>query len=319
MVKRIAVVGPTASGKTALALRLASELRERDGVASEVLCIDSMTVYRRMDIGTAKVAANEQQGFVHHGLDLVDPDTEFSVAEFHRYARGVLAAADQRSASMVMVGGTGLYIDAVVNNFTMPGQFPEVRAELLGELDQVGVAHLYARLVSLDPAAAMKMEPTNDRRIVRALEVCVGSGQPFSSFGPGLQLSRATDDDVRLVGVAWPREELRRRIEQRFATQLGAGFVAEATTLLDHYGDRLSRTASQALGYRELWSHLRGDCGLDEAIDLAITRTRQFAVRQERWFRRDHRIIWLPPDEAPEVTLDALDAADAVDAVDAVV
>ena len=298
MTSRIAVVGPTASGKTALALRLAAQVREETGVTPEILCIDSMTVYRGMDVGTAKVLPGEQQGFVHHGLDLVDPDVEFSVAEFQRYAREVLASVDDRGVPIVMVGGTGLYVDAVVNDFTMPGQFPEVRSQLLDELHERGVANLYARLVSLDPTAASKMEPTNDRRIVRALEVCIGSGRPFSSFGPGLQESRAAHDAVQLVGISWTREDLRRRIEQRFAAQLDVGFVAEAASLLGHYGDGVSRTAGQALGYRELWAHLRGESSLAQATELALTRTRQFAVRQERWFRRDPRITWLTPEQA---------------------
>ncbi len=306
MALRLAVVGPTASGKTALALRLAAESSEGDGAAAEVLCVDSMTVYRGMDIGTAKALAEEQRRFVHHGLDLVDPTTEFSVAEFQQYARAVLSSADERGAPTVMVGGTGLYVDAVVNNFTMPGQYPEVRARLQGDLDDRGVADLYARLVLLDPTAASKMEPSNDRRVLRALEVCIGSGRPFSSFGPGLQASRDAADEIRLVGVSWPRDELRRRIEQRFAVQLEAGFVAEAAALLERFGDRLSRTASQALGYRELWAYLRGDSSLDEAIELALTRTRQFAVRQERWFRRDQRILWLRPDDAATVRFDTL-------------
>ena len=304
MAPRLAVVGPTASGKTALALRLAAEWPEPGDLSAEILCVDSMTVYRGMDIGTAKASNDEQRAFVHHGLDLVEPDVEFSVAEFQRYARAVLASTDDRGAPTVLVGGTGLYVDAIVNDFTMPGQFPEVRAKLAQDLDESGVADLYARLVLLDPVAAARMEPTNDRRIVRALEVCVGSGKPFSSFGPGLQASRATASGVHLVGIAWPRAELRERIEQRFAVQLEAGFVAEAAALLDRFGEQLSRTASQALGYRELWSHLRGQSSLDEAIALALQRTRQFAVRQERWFRRDPRIVWLTPEEAATVDVD---------------
>ncbi len=300
---RLVIVGPTASGKSDLAIRAASELGN-----AEILCVDSMTVYRGMDIGTAKPKASERAAVAHHGLDLVDPDVDYSVAEFQRHADRVVADTEDRNADLVMVGGTGLYVDAVVNGFSLPAQYPEVRRALQDQLDSDGVAGLYARLAVLDPEAASRMEPTNDRRIVRALEVCVGSGRPFSSYGPGLQASRSDEraDTPIIVGILWPREELRRRIELRFATQIRGGFVDEAASLRAAFGDRLSRTARQALGYRELWAHLDGACTLDEAIETAIVRTRQFAVRQERWFRRDPRIRWLAPGEAATISVNEL-------------
>ena len=295
MLPRLVIVGPTASGKSDLAMRLVRELG-----AAELLCVDSMTVYRGMDVGTAKPSASERAEVVHHGLDLVDPDVDFSVAEFQRYADAVSVQAHARGKQLVLAGGTGLYIDAVVNRFTMPSQYPDVRGVLLAEMESDGIASLYARLVELDPDAAARMEPNNDRRIVRALEVCVGSGRQFSSFGPGLQATRNNSevDAPVMLGVLWPREELRTRIEHRFGRQLANGFVDEASALRRNFGDRISRTARQALGYRELWGHLDGASTLDEAIELAVVRTRQFAVRQERWFRRDPRIRWLTPAEA---------------------
>ncbi len=268
-----------------------------------------MTVYRGMNIGTAKPSHHERESVVHHGLDLVDPDVDFSVAEFQRYADGVSAQLASNNKRLVLAGGTGLYVDAVLNRFTMPSQYPEIRHALQGELETVGVASLYARLLRLDPDAASRMEPNNDRRIVRALEVCLGSGRRFSSFGPGLQATRlgaAADDAPMIVGILWPREELRLRIERRFAQQIAHGFVEEAASLRLAFGDRISRTARQALGYREIWAHLDGSSTLEEAIQSAIVRTRQFAVRQERWFRRDPRIRWLSPDEATAVSADEL-------------
>ena len=303
VLSRLVIVGPTASGKSELAGRVVGEIG-----GAEILCVDSMTVYRGMDIGTAKPTASDRSAVVHHGLDLVDPDVDYSVAEFQRYANRVIAGAGERDVALVMVGGTGLYVDAIVNGFTMPAQYPDIRRSLHEERDAEGVAKLYARLAILDPEAASRMEPTNDRRIIRALEVCVGSGRPFSSYGPGLQATRSEEraDQSLMVGIVWPREELRRRIELRFAKQLREGFVDEAASLRSSFGARLSRTARQALGYRELWAHLDGLSTLDEAIDSAIVRTRQFAVRQERWFRRDPRIRWLTPDEAATISVDEL-------------
>lgn len=299
----LVIVGPTASGKSELATRAVDELG-----GAEILCVDSMTVYRGMDIGTAKPGASDRATVVHHGLDLVDPDVDYSVAEFQRYADRVVADAGERDVGLVMVGGTGLYVDAVVNGFTMPAQYPDIRLALQEELDSEGVAKLYGRLLILDPQAASRMEPNNDRRIIRALEVCVGSGRPFSSYGPGLQATRSDERAVPpvIVGILWPREELRRRIELRFAVQIRQGFLDEAASLRSSFGERLSRTARQALGYRELWAHLDGLSTLDEAIETAIVRTRQFAVRQERWFRRDPRIRWLTPEEAATVSVGEL-------------
>ena len=303
LLSRLVIVGPTASGKSELAGRVVGEIG-----GAEILCVDSMTVYRGMDIGTAKPVASDRSAVVHHGLDLVDPDVDYSVAEFQRYANRVIAGARERDVALVLVGGTGLYVDAIVNGFTMPAQYPDIRRSLHEERDAEGVAKLYARLATLDPEAASRMEPNNDRRIIRALEVCVGSGRPFSSYGPGLQATRSDEraDPSLMVGIVWPREELRRRIELRFANQLREGFVDEAASLRSSFGARLSRTARQALGYRELWAHLDGLSTLDEAIDSAIIRTRQFAVRQERWFRRDPRIRWLTPDEAATISVDEL-------------
>jgi tRNA dimethylallyltransferase len=290
---RIAVVGCTASGKTALAELLCAQLAA-EGRVAEMISADSMCVYRGMDIGTAKPSASDRQRYPTHAIDLVNPDEEFSVSEFQRVANAAIADIESRSAIPILVGGTGLYVDAVVNELTMPGQFPQTRTELEAELTAgVRIEELYARLQKLDPVAAGRMEPNNDRRIVRALEVTIGSGQPFSSFGPGLRESQSTETKWLQLGVQWSREALAKRIEERFAAQMANGFLAEASDIREQYGDRLSKTAKQALGYKELWTHLEGSTALDEAVEIAKLRTRQFAVRQERWFRRNPHITWL--------------------------
>lgn len=294
------VVGSTASGKSAHALDLVARLSSA-GTPAEIVCIDSMTVYRGMDIGTAKPSAADRAAVPHHLIDLVDPDEEFSVAQFQRQARIVLADLDAREVVPVLVGGTGMYVDVVVDDFTLPGQFPDVRATLENE----ELPDLYARLVMLDPVAASRMEPSNERRIIRALEVCIGSGRPFSSFGPGLQAARE-DEAIggrrqwHMVGLRWPRPVLAQRIADRFAQQMADGFLDEVRTLHQRYPDTLSRTAAQALGYRELAAHVRGECTEVEAVAEAIRRTTKFAKRQERWFRRDPRITWLDqPERVP--------------------
>lgn len=278
--RRVAIVGPTASGKSSLALHVAEQ------IGAELISVDSMQVYRGMDIGTAKPTPAEQARVRHHLIDLVDPSEEFTVAQFQAAYRAVTAEP------AILVGGTGLYHRAVLDDLDLPGEWPELRAELLGE----PVPALYARLTELDPAAARKMEPTNQRRIVRALEVTLGSRRPFSSFGPGIDVYRA--NPIAQIGLRWDRSVLAARIEQRVHQMMADGLLAEVERLLAAPGG-LSRTAAQALGYKELIEHLRGDVPLDAAVANVIVRTRQFAVRQLRWFQRDPRVAWVDIERDP--------------------
>jgi tRNA dimethylallyltransferase len=280
----VAIVGPTASGKSALALAVA---RERAGV--EIASVDSMQVYRHMDIGTAKPTPADRAVVPHHLIDLVDPTEEFTVVDFRREYDRASAAIAARGAVALLVGGTGLYVRAVVDRLEPPGEWPEVRADLEHDSDTHA---LHERLRVLDPRTATKTTPANRRRIVRALEVTLGSGQPFSSFGPGLDTYPPTD--VAQIGLRVSRPVLAARIADRLHAQMAAGFLDEVRALAPR---PLSRTASQALGYRELLGHLQGRYSLTEAVELAITRTRQFAVRQERWFRRDPRVRWVSVDD----------------------
>jgi tRNA dimethylallyltransferase len=292
--RHVALVGTTASGKSALALAVA----RRDPIW-EIVSVDSMQVYRGMDIGTAKPSRAEQAEVPHHVIDLLEPHEEATVAWFQREALGAISDIERRGRRALLVGGTGLYHRAVVDELTIPGEYPEVRAEVAAEADTVA---LHRRLTDLDPAAAMRMEPTNRRRIIRALEVTLGSGQAFSSYGPGLDAYSPTR--FQLVGVALPAEAVRARIAERYLQQMDAGFLAEVERLRSR-PEGLSRTAGQALGYRELLDHLDGRSTLDEALDLAVRRTRQFARRQRAWFRRDPRIAWMevddPADALPEL------------------
>lgn len=246
-----------------------------------------MQVYRGMDIGTAKPTRAERAEVPHHLIDLVDPWEEFTVAEFQRAFRAALAAIEARGHRALLVGGTGLYLRAVIDGLEIPGRFPAVRAALEAEPD-TGLLH--RRLAELDPVAAGRMERSNRRRVLRALEVTLGSGRPFSSYGPGLDTYPPSP--YLLVGLRVPREELDERIAARYQHQLEAGLLEEVCRLAaDPRG--LSRTARQALGYKELLDHLEGRCTLEEALDAAVTRTRRFARRQERWFRRDPRVVWI--------------------------
>ena len=288
---RVAVVGPTASGKSAVAMAVAEELGD-----VELVAIDSMQVYRGMDIGTAKPTAEERVRVPHHLLDLVEPSDEFTVAEFQRAYAATIDDIAARGGRAILVGGTGLYHRAVIDDLDLPGEWPDVRARLTAEADALGPEALHVRLAALDPDAAAKMEPTNVRRIVRALEVCEGSGRRFSSFGPGLDAYPPTP--VAQVGLDWDRAVLTTRIEQRVHQMMDGGLLDEVRRLHAAPGG-LSRTAAQALGYKELIAHLDGACSLDAAVEQVVVRTRQFAVRQLRWFRRDPRVRWVRVDHDP--------------------
>ncbi|MDA8313736.1 MAG: tRNA (adenosine(37)-N6)-dimethylallyltransferase MiaA [Actinomycetota bacterium] len=292
----VALVGTTASGKSSLALAAARRLGD-----VEIVCVDSMTVYRGMDIGTAKPSPADRAAVAHHMLDLVDPDQEFTVSDFRARA---LAARDDiasRGRRALLVGGTGLYLRAVVDDLDIPARYPDVAEALERDARRPGgIQELHARLAVLDPVAASRTTDTNRRRIVRALEVTLGSGRPFSSYGPGLSAYPPTD--VMLLGLPFVPEVVDRRIEERFARWLDEGLVEEVRSLSARPGG-LSRTARQALGYRELLEHVERGAPLEACVREAVRRTRAFARRQRSWFRRDPRVRWIAPDEDPEDVL----------------
>jgi tRNA dimethylallyltransferase len=288
----LVILGPTASGKSDVAMALAE--RHAD---AEVVVVDAMQVYRGMDIGTAKPSSADRAGVAHHCLDLVDVSAEFTVADFAASARRALTSIAGRDRRALLVAGTGLYLRSITDHMEVPGRWPELRAELDATAAADGIERLHRRLEELDPAAAAKMEPTNVRRVVRALEVTLGSGRPFSSFGPGVD----TYPPVPFLqfGLRWPRSVLATRIAERVHRMIDNGLVTEVESLAE---GPISRTARQALGYKEILDFLSGECSLEAAIETTITRTRQYAVRQERWFRRDPRIRWIALDDDPVAT-----------------
>ncbi len=278
----VVVLGPTAAGKSDVAMAAARQV-----AGTEIVAVDAMQVYRGMDIGTAKPTAADRAVVRHHCIDLVEPWVDFTVAE---YRRSYDEAVGTISGRPLLVAGTGLYLTAVLDRLDVPGVWPEIRAELSGE----DLSSLWRRLSELDPVAAARIEPGNRRRVVRALEVCLGSGRPFSSFGPGVGSYPPTE--ATMIGLRWPRPVLAARIERRVSTMLVAGLLDEVARLA---AGGLSRTARQALGYKELLDHLEGRSTFDAAVEAIITRTRRFAVRQQRWFRRDPRVRWYDVDCDP--------------------
>jgi tRNA dimethylallyltransferase len=266
----------------------------------EVVTADSMQVYRGMDIGTAKPAVAERGGVRHHLIDVADPSEDWDVARFVREAREVVRGIEERGHRALFVGGTGLYVHALVDALALPGRFPVVAAELEAEQD---TGLLYERLQVLDPSGAARVDAANRRRVLRALEVTLGSGRPFSSFGPGVGAFPATG--WRLAGVWLPRAIVARRVEHRLRSMLEAGLLDEVRTLASRPGG-LSRTARQALGYRELLAHVETGLPLQDAIAEALRRTRHFARRQRMWWRRDPRIRWFGSADEPLAVLPAL-------------
>jgi tRNA dimethylallyltransferase len=278
----VALVGPTASGKSAVAHELARD----STLGIEILSVDSMTVYRGMDIGTAKATAEQRAEVPYHLLDLVEPSEEFTVSQFQHAARESADLVWALGGAVLYVGGTGLYGRAVIDNFEIPGQYPEIRATLEARRDDL--AALYAELEALDPVGAAKMEPTNERRILRALEVTLGSGRPFSTFGGSLREYEHTR--VVQIGLMPDFETLDQRIEERFRTWMDEGLLAEVARLA---ASGMGRTARQAVGYRELLEHLEAGRTLEDCVTDAITQSRRLARRQRSWFSRDPRVQWI--------------------------
>jgi len=288
--RRVALVGSTASGKSSVAMEVARQSRST-AVDVELVSVDSMQVYRGMDIGTAKPTVEEQAEVRHHCIDVVDADEDFTVGDFKPAHDAAIADMSERGASALLVGGTGLYHRVVIDDFDLPGEFPAVREELDADAD---TESMHTRLQELDPLAASRMESGNRRRVVRALEVTLGSGRPFSSFGPGVNTYE--ESAVEQIGLRWPRPVVAERVAARVHAMVGAGLIDEVVGL---HESGMSRSAGQALGYKEIVDHLEGRIGKDEAIETIITRTRQFAVRQDRWFRRDPRVRWIDVEHDP--------------------
>lgn len=253
----------------------------------EIVTVDSMQVYRGMDIGTAKPTPDERHEIPHHLIDLIDPDDECSVGRWVAAARQAVTQIEGRGHRALVVGGTGLYFQALIDGLEPPGRWPDVRAELDTEPDTV---FLHRRLAEIDPIAAAKMEPTNRRRVVRALEVCLGAGRPFSSFGPGMNAYPAVP--WRIAGLWLPRAVIARRARERLQYMVEEGLVDEVRRLLARPGG-MAKTARQALGYREILAHIEEGMALEDAVAEADRRTRSFARRQRVWWRRDPRIFWL--------------------------
>ena len=286
----VAVVGPTASGKSGLGVDLAAAL------GGEVVNADAMALYRGMDVGTAKLTPAERDGVPHHLLDVLEVTETASVAAYQRAARATIDELRAAGRTPVLVGGSGLYVQAVVDELEFPGTDAALRAELEAELAAVGPAALHTRLAVVDPAAAADVLPSNGRRIVRALEVVTLTGRPFPAR---LVTGGPPRYEAVLLGVDRPTPELDERVARRVARMFAGGLVAETRALLDQ-GLRDGRTASRALGYQQVVAALdgrapysRGD--LAAAAADTVRATRRFVRRQRSWFRRDRRIVWLEP------------------------
>ncbi len=285
----IVILGPTASGKSALAEAVAVQS------SAEILSVDSMQVYRGMDIGTAKPTLQDQARVRYHLLDIADPNTAFTVARFVESADACIADAADRAVAVIATGGTPLYYKALFE-----GLFdgPPADAELRERLALVPADESHRRLLAVDPQAAARIHSNDTRRVIRALEVFELTGKPISSFQTEWA-SPAQRHDARWFGLLWDKDQLNRRINSRVKQMIAAGWIDETRGLLERFDD-LSQTAGEATGYRELIEHLRGRMKLDDAIEQIKIATRQLARRQMKWFRRFSNVRWLPGDAPVE-------------------
>jgi tRNA dimethylallyltransferase len=279
----IAVVGPTATGKSELAIALAKELH------GEVVNADSMQLYQGMDVGTAKLTLDERDGVTHHLLDIWPVTRTASVAEYQTLARATIEQLLSTGVTPILVGGSGLYIRAVLDDLSFPGTDADVRATLENELAMVGPEQLHRRLAEIDPATAAAILPSNGRKIVRALEVAAIGGGSFTGTMPPYE-SRY---DVVMLGVDRPTDELDERVTVRVDVMWQRGFVEEVRDLAEQHGLREGVTARRALGYKQVLAMLDGDCTEEQARATTVQATKRFVRRQRSWFRPDPRIRWL--------------------------
>jgi len=282
--KLVVITGATATGKSALSIALA------ESIDAEIINADSMQVYRGMDIGTAKITVDERQGIRHHMLDVLDVNQDSTVAWYQSDARAVIDEIHSRGKNVVMVGGTGLYIKAVIDELNFPDTDPMVRHTLNKEAEELGIDSMFERLEKLDPAAALAIDRANLRRIIRALEVIEITGKPFTANLPRQESVRYPN--ARQFGLVMDREDLSERIDARVNAMFEQGLVAEVEKLISA-GLLQGRTAQRALGYSQVISYLNNELSLDAAIEETKRATRQYARRQETWFSRDSRIKWI--------------------------
>lgn len=298
MEKRIvAIAGPTAVGKTAVAIHLAERL------GGEIVSADSVQVYRYLDIGTAKPTAEEQRRVRHHLIDICDPEENYTVADYQKDARRVICGLWEKKIQPVLVGGSGLYLRAVLQNyaFSAAGADKKIRESLWQMAEQLGSAALHERLRQVDPVSAERIHPNDTKRIIRALEVYEISREPLSRQAIETVRSPEPEEKSYLFGLNMPREELYRRIEERVDRMMEAGLVKEVQGLLER-GYNPDCKALQSLGYRQIVDYLAGRYDLASAVETIKRETRRFAKRQLTWFRREKNIIWLDARQTPEET-----------------
>lgn len=302
----VAIVGPTASGKSAVAIDLARRLE------GEIVSADSMMVYRGMDIGTAKPPVALRRQIPHHLIDVVEPTEEFSAALYQPLARAAIYDIAARGRLPLVTGGTGLYVSAALDDMSFPAadSTAKVRERLQAEADQMGAYFIHQKLAATDPSAAMSIHPNNVRRIIRALEVYELTGRKFSEISGSFKRRRYMKNGTVTVGIAFDRDELWRRIDVRTVKMMDRGWIKEAEALF-YGGQTFSRTAAQALGYRQLRDHLMGLATLEQTVERIRLATRHYAKRQMTWFRADPRIIWVDA----HAGMDATDLADKVELI----
>ncbi len=292
----VAVVGPTASGKSDLGIALAREL------GGEVVNVDSMQLYRGMDIGTAKLPPAERGGIPHHLLDIWEVTRTASVAEYQARAVAEVEAIAARGTVPILVGGSMMYVQSLIDDWQFPPTDPAVRAKYEAHQAEIGVQALHAELADIDPQAASIIEDNDPRRTVRALEVIELTGKPFQASQPPKDAPPRWG--TRIIGLRTNAEWLNPRIEKRTQLMFDRGFVDEVRTLIDA-GLAPDSTAGRAIGYAQVLDYLAGRCSLEEAVESTITGTRRYVRRQRSWFNRDKRIAWIDADQAPEELLRA--------------